>query len=96
YVEKSDNPDIADFRGYGDYGVSLEHARRLKIAATLRVGTGGHASVLVDASYPLRALFSAVRYGYLHVQYFNGYGETLRSYDQRGPWQVRVGLMLVR
>ena len=34
--------------------------------------------------------------GYLYAQYFNGWGESLRSYDQRLPWQLRLGIAVVR
>lgn len=96
YVEKSDNPDIGEFRGYGDYQLAVQHPNSWKVASTLRVGTSGKASVLLDASYPLENLGGFIRFGYLHVQYFDGYGETLRTYNMEGPWQLRVGLMIVR
>lgn len=100
YIEKSENTDIAEFRGYVDWQFALEHEEGLRVATMLRVGTSGHSGVLVDASYPfasikpLRAV--GLQHGYLHVQYFNGHGETILSYAERLPWQVRVGLMLVR
>ena len=96
YIEKSDNPDIQEFRGYGDYQFAVEHPNSWKVAATLRIGTAGHASILVDAAYPLRHLAKFFHFGYLHLQYFNGYGETLRNYDSLGPWQIRAGLMIAR
>ena len=34
--------------------------------------------------------------GYLHLQYFNGYGETLLGYDQRNRSQIGIGLSLVQ
>ncbi len=100
YIEKSENTDIAEFRGYVDWQFAVEHERGLRLATTVRVGTSRHSSVLVDASYPfadippLRAI--GLQHGYLHLQYFEGYGETILSYNDRMPWQVRVGLMLVR
>lgn len=33
--------------------------------------------------------------GYLHLQYFNGYGETLLGYNRREDSQFRVGLSIV-
>ena len=35
-------------------------------------------------------------YAYLYAQYFNGWGESLLSYDQRLPWQLRLGIAVVR
>ena len=101
YLEKEENPDIPDYRGYGDYVFWVEHPDYWKVATTLRIGTSGKGSVLIDGSYPLRTLLrdnSATSWanGYLHLQYFNGYTESLRSYNIRTPWQLRVGFMVVR
>lgn len=100
YLEKSENPDIAEYRGYVDWQFTLAQESGLRLATTLRLGTEGHGSVLLDASYPfadippLRAI--GLQHGYLHLQYFNGYGETILTYDEKLSWQLRIGLMLVR
>ena len=100
YIEKSENEDIADYRGYVDWPLTLARARDLRVTTTLRVGLDGHGSMLVDASYPfseipvLRAI--GLQNGYLHLQYFDGYGETILSYNRNIAWQLRIGLMLVR
>lgn len=100
FLEKSENEDIAEYRGYVDWQLTLAHARDLRLTTTLRYGSGGHGSVLVDVSYPfseiapLRAI--GLQHGFLHVQYFDGYGETILSYNRELAWQLRVGLMLVR
>ena len=95
YLEKSENPDISEYRGYGDYRFVVGRGEGAQLAVTPRLGTSGHGSVLMDFSWPLDRLVSSLN-GYLHVQYFDGYGETLRTYDQDDPWQVRIGYMLVR
>ncbi len=100
YLDKSENSDLHRFRGYGDFLVAVEHPRGWKIAATARAGTSGRGSVLVDASYP----FSKINdffplgfvHGYLHLQFFDGWGENLLHYNERAETQVRVGFMALR
>jgi outer membrane phospholipase A len=52
--------------------------------------------VQVDLTYPMDKILLRTFDAYLYLQYFNGWGETLRTYDERLPWQVRVGLAVVR
>ena len=100
YLEKSENADIARYRGHGDFLVVLEHPRSLKLAATLRFGTSGRGSVLVDASYPFSKVNDLLPlglvHGYLHLQFFDGWGESLLHYDERAETQLRIGFMAVR
>jgi outer membrane phospholipase A len=102
YIDKADNPDIADYRGYADLllGVSKDGWR---LNTTLRKGTKDHyGSIEVNAILPLRAtdqFFDRIGArglnGYWFVQYFNGWGETILEYNLKGPAQFRSGLMLV-
>jgi outer membrane phospholipase A len=93
----SDNPDIAEYRGYADLQAEWLDADGFGVALTLRKGTkAGRGSLQVDLSYPLDRLLGGNLEAYLHVQYFDGWGETLRTYDQRLPSQLRIGLMVVR
>ncbi len=100
YIEDSENPDIADYRGYVDWNIALAQDKGVRLSAMFRHGTEGHFSALVDLSYPLaeitvlRAI--GLKHGYMHLQYFDGYGETILNYNERLPWQVRVGIMIVR
>ncbi len=101
YIEDSENPDIAEYRGYVDWQVTLAQHKGVRLATTFRFGTdSSHMSTLVDFSYPfvditpLRAI--GLRNGYLHIQYFDGYGETILTYDEKLAWQLRIGLMIVR
>ena len=102
YLDKSENPDIPDYRGYCDFLVSyLWHDWRLSVTA--RRGMRAHyGSVQVDAVFPLRTtedLVSKVGVrgvnGYLFVQYFDGWGESILDYNRKLHSQVRAGLMLV-
>ena len=90
YIEKEENDDIADYRGYGDYLFWVENPDSWKVAATVRLGTSGKGSLLLDGSYPIRKLLgdanpSGWANGYLHLQYFNGYTESLRTYNMQTP-----------
>ncbi len=67
-----------------------------QVAATGRVGTSGKGAVQVDFTYPLDRLFLRSFDAFVHVQVFNGWGESLRTYDQRLPWQVRIGIAVIR
>ncbi len=99
YLDKSGNPDIDNYRGYADFLVVYEFRKGfgghkfptgLETAVTLRKGTeNNYGSVQVDVTYPFYI-------GYLHFQYFSGWGETLLDYNVRRPWQLRVGLMAIR
>jgi outer membrane phospholipase A len=51
-----------------------------------------------DFSLPLRRIpgVPSTVGGNLLLQYFNGWGESLRDYDVRRPDQLRAGIMLAR
>ncbi len=91
-----DNPDIADYRGYGDLRMAFTGRADWQIAGTFSVGTSGKASVQLEFTYPTNRLFSKSFDAFLYAQYFNGWGESLLTYNQRLPWQLRIGLSVVR
>jgi outer membrane phospholipase A len=96
YIEKSENPDIFKYRGYGDYRFSYGKDDDWQVAWTLRKGVKSNAgSFDLQGTYPLNRLRSGLA-GYLMAQYFTGYGETLLDYNQREPWTVRIGYALSR
>lgn len=97
YVDRDANPDIAEYRGYVDHIIKIGETDGWQFASTIRNGTrSGVYSYLLDVSYPLRRPTLGNLGGYLHVQYFNGYGESLLDYNQRFPPQFRIGLMITR
>ena len=97
YLEKEENPDIAEYRGYVDLLLKIGERDGWQLATTLRKGTRAEAySVQLDASFPLKNATFGNLGGYLHLQYFNGYGEALIDYNQRVHTQFRVGLMITR
>jgi outer membrane phospholipase A len=100
YLDKEENNDIQRFRGYGDFQFIIEHPRSWKLAATFRAGTSGRGSVLLDATYPFAKVNDFFPlgwvHGYLHFQFFEGWGESLLHYDERADTQFRIGFMAIR
>jgi len=97
YLDKQENPDIAEYRGYVDLLVKIGETDGLQFASTLRKGTRSEAySFQLDVSYPLKRPTFGNLGGYLHLQYFNGYGESLIDYNRRVLPQIRIGLMITR
>jgi len=97
YLGKSENPDIDNYRGYGDLLFVFDAIKDfgfldgLQISTDLRKGNrNDYGSVQVDVSYPLGSIT------YVYVQYFSGWGETILDYKKRLPAQVRAGFMVVR
>jgi outer membrane phospholipase A len=95
YLQDSENPDIADYRGYVDLKVILGKEDSWQIQGLFRKGSQGF-STQIDLSYPLRAVALGNLNGYFLVQYFDGYGESILDYNRRLPSQLRLGLMVVR
>jgi outer membrane phospholipase A len=97
YLEKEDNPDIGYYRGYTDVLLKVGTTDGVQLATTLRKGTGeAPYSVQLDLSIPLKTAPLGNLGGYLHLQYFDGYGESLLDYNQKVRPQFRVGLMFSR
>jgi outer membrane phospholipase A len=98
YAGKSDNPDIADYRGYIDLLVKYGSADGWQLATTLRKGTKHwYGSIDTQLTYPLAKLLGSSAWGgYLWVGYFNGYGEDLLDYNVRQHWIARIGYSIAR
>ncbi|MCR4297746.1 MAG: phospholipase A [Gallionella sp.] len=96
YLDKTDNPDIAHFRGYADWLLRYGDERAWILSGRLRAGTAGHTSTQLDISVPFRKPLFARTGGFLHLQLFSGYGETVLDYNQRHPAQLRAGFSIVR
>lgn len=96
YVGKSDNEDIAHYRGYMDLNIAYGKPDSWELAATLRKGTRkGYGSVDTQLTYPLSRLLPGTA-GFLMAGFFYGYGESLLYYNQKTPWQFRIGYALSR
>jgi phospholipase A1 len=86
----SDNPDLAEYRGYFDLRATIAW-RDLQLSAFGRMGKDGeNHSVQFDLTYPCP--WTSI---YLHAQYFTGYGESLLRYRQRSD-VFRFGISLYR
>lgn len=96
YLNTSDyNEDIEDYRGYG----TLQLIAGKNDGPTLSLSTWAgkdfdHASLQLDLNVPIRMTMFDVK-SYLLIQYFNGYGENLRDYDQKSD-TIRAGFAIVR
>ncbi len=81
--EGDDNPDITDFMGYGEIGMSWRsHSREYAINVRGNPSTG-RGALTAGLTFPLFAKFRGF------VQYFMGYGDSLIDYNH---FQQRLGL----
>jgi len=98
YVEKEDNPDIQRYRGYVDLVGSARRVGSWGVAATGRIGSGmDRGSLQLELSHPVEAWTSGWAHGFLYVQGFAGWSETLLDYDAKSPQpRLLFGFALVR
>ncbi|MFM9886275.1 MAG: phospholipase A [Burkholderiales bacterium] len=96
YLEKSDNTDIADYRGYVDLNFRFGRYDGFEVSSVLRKGNRTAGSMQLDLTYPIRRRILADAGGFVHFQYFNGYGESLLDYNVHRRSQVRLGFSIVR
>jgi outer membrane phospholipase A len=94
YFGKSSNPDYPDYAGYVDWKLRWAQDNGLVLSGLYRQGQQGRNTSQIDAAWPLSRTFLNMN-GFLHVQYFRGYGETLLGYQHKSGSQVRVGLSLI-
>lgn len=97
YQDDPDNPDMSTYRGYFDLTAAIGKADGIKIACEGRVGRSGrYGSLQTDVSYSLHH-WVANAHGYLYIQSFIGYSETLLAYRDRSPQpRILIGYALVR
>jgi phospholipase A1/A2 len=95
YIAESDNPDIDDYRGYVDWLAGVGSKGGLDFWGVLRKGTrSDYGSIELNASYPLSKLSGGDLTGWLLLQYFNGYGESLLDYNRKLDSQLRLGIAI--
>jgi len=91
----SDNPDLRRYRGNFELRAGILRGDRESLMLTLIPGHDfSHGSHQLDLSIPVR--IKSIAFGtYVLIQYFDGYGESLRSYNERTN-SLRIGFALVR
>ncbi|HEY9153667.1 MAG TPA: phospholipase A [Opitutaceae bacterium] len=91
----SDNPDLPNYRGYGQLRAILARNNGPSLMLTAIPGRGFHKHTLQwDLTVPVHVPVIDWR-TYLLFQYFDGYGESLLHYDQKARL-FRVGVSFVR
>jgi len=95
YLDKEENPDIAQYRGYVDWRFRYDAGGEWITTPIVRIGTSGKGSLQVDVSKRIRDLKFGPIGGYLHFQFFSGYGEDILDYNVRRPTQLRIGFAIV-
>ena len=89
FTSEDDNPDIADYLGYGSLILAYKLDERT-VALTLHDNLklhGNRGAFQLDYSFPLTRRLKG------YVQYFNGYGESLIDYN-RSTNRIGIGIML--
>lgn len=88
------NPDLADYRGYFNLGITIGKADSLVVDGNFGWAAEGP-SAQVDLTLPLHAIFFDHLDLYLQVQYVNSLAESLLDYTNRTQ-ALRIGFAIVR
>lgn len=93
YIADDENPDLKDYRGHVDWMFGFGAKGGLDFWTTLRKGNrSDYGSAEVNVSYPLSKLSGGDLTGWLTLQYFGGYGESLLDYNRKLDSQWRLGI----
>jgi phospholipase A1 len=91
----SDNPRIKEYRGYGDWQIVLARGSGPSLTYLGHSGRSfNHFTGQFDLNIPVKTKFLNFA-TYFLIQYFEGYGESLRAYTSYSN-TVRAGISLVR
>lgn len=99
YKVGENNPDIANYRGYADLLTALTwtnaDSERVQFATKFRIGDEGtHVGLQYDLRFNLAFIPVIRKFNpTIQVQYFTGYGQTLRQYNQTSH-ALRAGICL--
>jgi outer membrane phospholipase A len=88
------NPDLADYRGYFNVGITVGKADGLVVDGNFGWASQG-LSAQVDLTLPLHKIVSSHLDLYLQVQYVNSLAESLLDYTRRTR-ALRIGFAIVR
>jgi len=93
YVADDENPDLKEYRGYVDWVIGAGSKGGLNFWSVLRRGErSGKGSAELNLSFPLSKLSGGDLTGWLMLQYFGGYGESLLDYNKKLDSQLRLGI----
>ncbi|MGC3980931.1 MAG: phospholipase A [Steroidobacteraceae bacterium] len=92
YINATD--ELRRYRGYGDLMLAISKNNSTQVSMTMRSAKlRGKGSTQVDVTQPVNIPWIDLRV-YLQLQYFNGYGESLRNYNQKmSIWRVGLGFV---
>lgn len=97
YFSKGEfNEDIADYRGYMDLLIRYGSEDDWLVSTTIRRAGENRNMVQLDVSFPVRKNIFYRSGGYIYVQLFHGYGESLITYNEKQSLQFRIGFAIVR
>lgn len=94
YFGVRDNPDYRHYAGNVDWKLRWAQDNGLVLTGLYRHGHNNRSMTQLDAAWPLQRTPLNMN-GYLHLQYFQGYGETLLGYNHKSGPHFRIGLSLV-
>jgi outer membrane phospholipase A len=86
--------DYGHYLGHVEWKARWAQDNGLAITGLYRQGAAGHHATQVDLSWPLRRTPLGMN-GYLYLQMFQGYGETLLGFREKSSPQVRLGIAFV-
>jgi outer membrane phospholipase A len=91
----AENADIKNYRGFGQLQLALAKNDNFQLSVATWLGSdSGKNSIQVDLTQPVRIPLIDLE-TYLQLQYFDGYGESLRTYNQKSSvW--RLGIAFTR
>jgi phospholipase A1/A2 len=92
YIGDDENPDLRHYRGYVDWQFGLGSKGGLDAWVVFRKGTrSDFYSTEANVTYALSKLSRDLT-GWVMLQYFVGYGESLLNYRDKLDSQVRMGI----
>jgi phospholipase A1/A2 len=99
FLDDAENPNIHNYRGYMDLDVGYNWyvaSEPWRAWVTLRKGDrSDFGSLEANLAIALASLPGHRLNGWLLLQYFNGYGESLLAYDLKAASQLRAGIAVM-
>jgi|SRR5690625_4707862 len=96
YLDKSGNPDIDQHYGHIEWLFRYGSETSWLIETMFRGASVDKGGLELNLSYPIRAPLFYRAGGFVYLQYFQGYGESLLGYDIKAKPTLRLGFAIVR